>query len=209
MNRLVFALAALLVPAAVAAQELDITPPAVALQNREYSMSFEIDAVPLGSIPLDPFYKGYYFGGGAVIHFTDYIGWQVARGAYSLNATTQLRDQLERDFGQLPTAFDEVNWFAGSDLMIKPFYGKSSVMNSFVLHYEAFFILGGTVLGFSNSGLAGGVNLGGGLRLFITKWFSLRVDITDTLVIRVRPSVNVAQVMALQLATAFNIGGWD
>lgn len=208
MKRAVW-LALLVAPVLAAAQELDTAPPVVALQNREYTMSFEIDVIPLGSIPLDPFYKGFYFGGGAVIHFTDAIGWQVARGAYSLNATTQLRDQLERDFGRLPTEFDEVNWFAGSDLMIKPFYGKSSVMNSFVLHYEAFFLLGGSVLGFSTTGLAGGVNIGGGLRLFITKWFSLRVDITDTLVIRVRPSVNVTQVMALQLATAFNIGGWD
>lgn len=200
-------LGVLLLPLFAGAQELDLQPPAVALQNRDYAMVFEIDVTLLGSIPLDPFYKGYYWGGGVVIHFSDYVGWQVARGGYNFNATTQLRDQLERDFGQLPTAFDEVNWFAGTDLMLKPFYGKSSVMNSFVLHYEAFFLLGASVFGFSTSGISPALNLGGGLRLFLTKWFSVRADISDNVVVSLKGKVS--QVMALQLTAGFNIGGWD
>ena len=191
----------LVVPLAASAQELDDNA-AGALQNRAYSMTFEIDAM-VGTIPLDAFYKGYTVGGAAVIHFSDYVAWQVARGSYSFDVTTSLRDQLERDFAQLPTAFDQADWFVGSDIMLSPFYGKSSVLNSFVVHYEAFFLVGVSVFKFSQSGFAPGVAVGGGLRLFQNKYVSYRVDVTDNFVVN---SKRLNQVISIQLMLALNFG---
>ena len=201
--RLAF-LTLLLAPWAASAEDYDPEASAGALQNRAYSMTFEINVPAIGTIPLDAFYKGYTVGGGIVVHFSDYIAWQVGRGAYSFNVSTSLRDQLERDFAQLPTAFDEASWFVGSDLMIKPFYGKSSVLNSWVLHYEAYFLVGVSVFKFSTTGFAPAVNLGGGLRLFHTKRISYRADVTDNVVITSKGKIN--QVIAIQLMLAVNLG---
>jgi len=177
-----------------------------AIQNRAYTMDFEFDLL-VGTLPLDAFYKGYYPGGSVVVHFSDYVGWQVARGGYSFNVSTGLRDQLERDFGVLPTAFDEVNWFVGSDLMLKPFYGKSSVLNTWVLHYEAHFLIGASLFKFSVGGFSPAINLGAGIRLFQNRWVSYRLDVTDNLVINSK--AKLSQVITIQLMLALNFGGTE
>ncbi len=197
---------ALLIPLTAAAQELDPNSTPGALQNRAYSMSLEVNVPVVGVLPIDAFYKGYTLGAGVVVHFTDFLGWQVARGGYSFNVSTPLRDQLERDFSQLPTAFDEVSWFVGSDLMLKPFYGKSSVLNTWVVHYEAFFLVGASLLKYSVAGFAGAINLGGGLRIFQTKFLSYRIDVTDSIVINSR---GLNQILSIQLMLGWNIGGGE
>ena len=177
-----------------------------AIQNRAYTLDFEFD-LGAGTLPLDAFYKGYYPTLGAVVHFSDYLAWQVARGGYSFNVSTGLRDQLERDFGVLPTAFDEVNWFVGSDVMFKPFYGKSSVLNTWVLHYEAHFLVGVSVFKFSVAGFSPAINLGGGIRLFHTRYVSYRLDVSDAVVINSK--LKLSQVITLQLMIALNFGGTE
>ena len=177
-----------------------------AIQNRAYSMDFEFD-LGIGTLPLDAFYKGYYPTLGVVVHFSDAVAWQVARGAYSFNLSTGLRDQLERDFGVLPTAFDEVNWFVGSDLMLKPFYGKSSVLNTWVLHYEAHLLIGASLFKFSVGGFSPAVNLGAGVRLFHNHYVSYRLDVTDAVVINNK--LKLSQVITIQLMLALNFGGTE
>jgi outer membrane beta-barrel protein len=190
------------------AQNVDLENPGSvsAIQNRAYTMDFELD-LGVGTLPLDAFYKGYYPTLAAVVHFSDAVAWQVARGGYSFNVSTGLRDQLERGFGVLPTAFDEVNWFIGSDLMLKPFYGKSAVLNTWVLHYEAFLLVGVSVFKFSIGGFSPAINLGGGIRLFQNRWVSYRLDVSDDLVINSK--LKLSQVITIQLMLALNFGGTE
>lgn len=191
------------------AQNTDLENPGSvsAIQNRAYTMDFEFNPVVIGTMPLDAFYKGYYLAGGVVVHFSDFLAWQVGRGGYSFNVSTGLRDQLERDFGVLPTAFDEVNWFVGSDVMLKPFYGKSSVLNTWVLHYEAHFLIGASLYKFSVGGFSPAINLGGGIRLFQNRWVSYRLDITDSIVINSK--LKLSQVISIQLMLGLNFGGTE
>src|SRR5262245_46601033 len=110
-----------------------------AIQARAYSLTYEI-AAGGGFLPLDPYTKQLYAGGSMVAHFTDTVAWQIARGGYAYNWASGLRQQLERDFGVLPNAFEQVAFFVGTDLMLTPFYGKSSVANRTVIHYEAYLL---------------------------------------------------------------------
>lgn len=191
---------------AASAQSSELENPGTvsAIQKRPYSMSFEFNPVVVGTLPLDAFYKSYYLAGGVVVHFNDYLAWQVGRGAYSFNVSTGLRDLLERTFSVLPTANDEINWFVGSDVMFKPFFGKTAVLNTWVLNYEAYFLVGAALFKYTVGGFQPGVNLGGGIRLFHTRYVSYRLDVTDTLVISNR--LKVSNVLAVQLMLGLNFG---
>ena len=180
---------------------------ATAVQERAYRMMHELD-LSVGVLPLDPFSKGLFAQGSYTAHFSDTFAWQVVRGAYSYTAKTELRSQLERDFGFLPTAFEQIQFFFGTDILLKPLYGKLSVMNRWVVHGEIFVIIGATIFKFTTS-LRPGVNLGLGGRIFLNKTLSLRVDVTDNVVIPLGAGQNLTNVMAMSLSLGINIGATE
>lgn len=190
------------------AQDVPNRPNAVtAVQERTYKMMHELD-LSVGLLPLDPFSKGLFAQGSYTAHFSDTFAWQIVRGAYSYTAKTELRSQLERDFGFLPTAFDEIQFFFGTDILLKPLYGKLSVMNRWVVHGELFVILGATLFKFTTS-LRPGVNLGLGGRVFLNKTLSLRLDITDNVIIPLSAGQSLTNVMAMSLSLGINIGATE
>jgi outer membrane beta-barrel protein len=174
-------------------------------------MSHEL-AFGVGVLPLDSFYKGLLLQVGYTAHFSDHVAWQVGRAAYSYNVQTSLRSQLQRDFGVLPTAFDEVQWLVGSDIIWSPIYGKTSFLNKSVSHFEIFLLAGGSVLKVGNSAgttvsdFKPAVNLGLGARLFGSKHVSYRLDITDNVVIT---KDKISNVPAIQLSAAINFGATE
>jgi outer membrane beta-barrel protein len=189
-------------------EELENPGTVSAIQERAYRMQHELD-LSVGVLPIDAFYKGLYAQVAYVVHFTDSFAWQVGRGAYSYSARTGLREQLERDFGVLPTAFDEVQFFVGSDILWKPFYGKVAVMNRWVLHGELFLELGATVFKFTNA-FRPGINVGGGGRIFMNRWVSLRLDISNNVVIPTGGGATALQnVMMTTLSLAVNFGATE
>ena len=211
-GRLLLMVAAL-VPAVAAAQfqELENAGPVTAVQERSFRLMNEID-LGGGVLPLDPFTKGLYAYAAYGFHFTDWFGWQV-RGGYVYSARTDLRMQLERDFGQPPTAFEQIQFFAGSDAVWTPFYGKVSVVNRFVIHGEFFLLAGGTVFRFSHDaglGLRPAVNLGGGLRIFLSRYFSVRFDVGDNIVIPLgNKAKGLGNVLSVTLSLGINLGATE
>lgn len=185
------------------AEELENPGSVAAVQERLYRLNHEL-SLGVTALPLDAFYKGYCAQVGYTFHFTDTFAWQVARGAYSYNVSTGLRDQLERDFGVRPTAFEQVQYMVGSDLIWSPFYGKTAVVNSSVLHFEGYLIGGGTVFKFTHA-FRPAVNFGLGARLFQSKHVSYRLDITNNVVISEKPF----NVLAIQLQAALNFGATE
>lgn len=179
-----------------------------AIQERAYVMMHEIDFTG-GLLPLDPFTKGGYVGGSYVAHFNDFVAWEVARGAYNFGLKTDLRTQLERDFGVLPTAFDAPQFFAGSDLLIKPFYGKLSVTNRWVVHAELFFLLGGTFFKYTAAtDFRLGPTIGVHARIFLNKVFSVRVGLDENVLFSLRDG-KLSNVMALSVSIGLNIGATE
>jgi len=196
----------LLAPTAALAQLEELENPGTvsAIQERAYRMQHELD-LAVGLLPLDAFYKGLTVKGAYGFHFTDFIAAQ-GYFSYSYNLATGLRQQLERDFGVLPTAFDEVQFFFGGDLLWKPLYGKLAVMNRTVIHGEVFLLLGAAGFKFTNT-IRPGVNVGGGGRWFISQYVSLRLDLTNSIVLPVGGgSTSFTNVLALNLALALNFG---
>ena len=90
------------------------------------------------SLPLDAFYKGLTPQVGYTFHFSDSFAWQVGRGLHTYNVNTGLRNQLETQFGVMPTAFASASGWSGSDVMWTPIYGKTSLPQPSVVHFEVF-----------------------------------------------------------------------
>ena len=199
-------------------EELENPGTVTAVQDRLYRMSHEL-TLGVGMLPLDAFYKGVFGQVSYTYHFSDSFAWQVGRGTYSYNLNTGLRSQLERDFGVQPTAFDEVNWMVGSDLIWSPMYGKMAILNEAIQHFEFYLIGGLSVLKLSLAqGNTGGspafqalgsfrpaLNLGFGLRLFTNRAISFRLDVTNNVV----ASQQIFNVVTVQLAAALNFGATE
>ena len=216
-------LTGLLVGTVTFAQTDDALAPAAleAVQERAYKLSLEFN-LGFGTAPIDPFTKAYYPTLGAVIHFTDTLAWQAIRfgfvsfGApggppvFSLNVNSSLRDQLERDFSVSPNSFEEIRYFLGTDLIWAPLYGKSTVLNRFVINYEAYIVLGISLYKFAKDATiplvpdAPGLNFGGGFRLFHTQHLSYRVEVTNTFGTTFKGAYDV---LTAQLLVGFNFGG--
>ena len=203
-------LAAFLIGATAAAQtqtpdDDEVPGSTQAIQERAFRMTYEI-AAGGGLLPVDVYTKTAWVGGSMVIHFTDVVAWQFVRGGYAFNWSSSLRQQLERDFQVLPTAFPSPQFFVGSQLMFNPFYGKSEVANRFVIYYEAYILLGGTVIKYTHpDAFRPAVDLGGGLRVFQNKVLSYRLEVLDTIVL----TGGVQNAVSVNLAVALNIGSTE
>jgi outer membrane beta-barrel protein len=200
-----------LIPGLVFAQAEAIENPGsvAAVQDRLYRLNHEL-SLGIGVMPADAFYKGYFAGVGYTYHFNDFFAWQVGRGSYNYNVKTSLRRQLERDFGVVPTATafeDEVQWMVGSDVMLKPIYGKLSFFNRKVLHFEAYMLGGATIFKLNTEGgFRPAANVGLGMRFFNTQTLSFRLDVTNNFLFTGPRVVNVP---TIQLATALNFGATE
>lgn len=185
-------------------EELENPGTVSAVQERNFRMNHEL-TLGLGVLPLDAFYKGLSVQLGYTYHFNDSFAWQVARGLYSYNLNTGLRNQLERDFAVLPTQFPEVQYMVGSDLVWTPLYGKGAILNRKVAWFEGFVVLGASALRISEVGFRPAVNVGVGARLFTTKYVSFRFDATNNFVV----SDRLLNVPTLQLSAALNFGATE
>lgn len=199
MRTLVLTLALLSPLAALADDE---APAAVkVVQRRQYQLKHEL-AVTAGFLPLDAFYKGLTVNASYTYHFFDFLAWRVGRFAWSGNFSTGLRRQLEREFGVQTTEFQEVKWFLGSDVVVSPFYGKVALFNALVVHLQLYLLLGGDAVSL-NGNVKGGLNLGGGIRFFLSQYFSLKVEAQNHFVFGNAPQ----SVVDLQLGLAVSLGG--
>ena len=95
------------------------------------------------------------------------------------------------------------------NLIWKPFYGKFSVLNKSVVHAEVFLLLGATLFKFTNA-FRPGVNLGGGVRIFLSRYVSFRLDVTNNVVIPIGGgSTNLTNVMTMTLSLGINFGATE
>jgi outer membrane beta-barrel protein len=170
-----------------------------AIQERAYRLTYEI-AAAAGLMPVDPYTKQVHVGGVMALHFSDAIAWQV-RGGYAFSWASSLRQQLERDFNVISTAFSPVQFFAGTEILFKPFYGKSAVANRFVIHYEAYIEAGATVFKYTNA-FRPAVDVGGGFRIFQNKVLSYRLELVDSIVL----TGGLTNALSINLLLCLNIG---
>jgi outer membrane beta-barrel protein len=174
VSLVVLALGILPISGAAAEEEQGLST--LAVQNRVHSMVHEIN-LGIGTLPIDAFTKGLTFSGAYTLHFNDLLAWEIGQFTYSYHIDTQLKSELE-EYEVQPTPFEVVEYFATSNLIAKPLYGKLAVLNRALIYGEIFFNVG-VGWGWLTETNRPIVDFGAGLRLYAGKYVSFRADVRD------------------------------
>ncbi len=159
-----------------------------AIQNRKFRLEHELD-LGMGILPADAFYKGVSFTGAYLWHISDL--W-AAEGRFSyltpMLIKTELRDKLEKNFGEPPSKFAEIHMYGEAGVLFKPIYGKLSFLNKTLVYGELYLSLsaavakmvGGKATDNEPQGKGTRIAFGGapgfGMRGFLNRYMSLRFD---------------------------------
>ena len=157
-------------------------PPTHAVQNRIHPLRHEYTLWG-GALPLDAFTKGVTLSGAYTVHFNHLLAWEVGQFTWSFGVDTRLKDEL----ANLPqpvgvTPFEVVRYYATSNVIFTPLYGKSAVLNRGLIRHEGF-ILAGAGVGWMTLSVRPVVDVGVGWRVFAGKHVSFRAELRDLLFI--------------------------
>lgn len=216
---------AVLLPLGASAADGDDEPERVAIQERKFQLFHELKG-SIGTMPLDPYQKGWTLSLSYTHHFNDFVAWEILQLTGSFLTSTNLRDSLIEQFAVSPQDFSAPRFLVSSGVEFSPFYGKMAFINDGVSHHAV--LLGAyAALAFGNrvdgdgafdaaetfSDLRPGVGLGFGYRVHITETVSGRLDVRDFVVfrrgIRDNESFEVDNLLLMTLSIGFNLGRDD
>jgi outer membrane beta-barrel protein len=132
----------------------------------------------VGILPLDAYFKGVTFQGSYTYNFNHLWGWEVIGGMYSFNIDTGLEKDLREQFDVVPELEEKLYGFLYSNAVVRPLYGKLGVINKTTIAAEIFFVAGPTIA-FKSASRPWGMDFGGGIRFFVGRYSSIRLDIRD------------------------------
>ncbi len=182
---IIFAVVLLPIPHGICADTLDDESVA-AVQDRVFFRYHEID-LGVGYIPDDDFYELFPIEIGYTFSFNDHFAWNVVDVHWIHNQEKDLKSDLEQNFGVTPDNFDHMVSAIHTNLIIKPFYGKSVYRNSKVINHETYFFVGGGMVnyeteqsdGSSESDMRPSISLGIGKKFFIGQKMCLNLELRD------------------------------
>lgn len=136
-----------------------------------------LELAPLASLSMNDAYYQHLAVGGTLVYFPhDSFGFGVGADYLYENLETSNVDDVRRGLISVPAVFEQPELFAHFDLYWVPIYGKVSLFDRNIFHFE-FYATGGL-------GVAGGfddtfnpaANMGLGQRMFFSDWLALRVE---------------------------------
>jgi outer membrane beta-barrel protein len=185
-----------------------------AVQEKIFHKYHEL-AFVTGYIASDDFYQVYPVGMAYTFHFDDRISWEVVRLYYNFTREKNLLEDLLNDFGASPVEYYQPKYQLLTHLVIRPFYGKDSVLNKTVINHETYFLAGG---GFDfykanhSDGVTPGSNetaliisMGAGIKYFINQNVNLAFELRDFVTYRGDEVVNNMW-FGVNLGFGFNLG---
>jgi outer membrane beta-barrel protein len=187
------------------------------IQARKYSLGHEL-TLSVGSMPVDPFDKGWSVGLSYTVHFDPTWAWELVNASAAYLVATSLRENLIANFGRRPDDFAAPRAMLTTGLVVTPFYGKLAFLDDAVLH-QAFFagLHGGVVFGARQtvldtvSDVRPALGLGLGYRIFVSEAVSIRLDVRDFVSYRRKFAENdparFEQVLIVSIALAFSSRG--
>ena len=187
------------------------------IQVRKYSLGHEF-SLSVGSMPVDPFEKGWSAGLSYTVHFSRLISWELVNASAAYLVGTSLRDNLIKNFGRRPEEFAAPRAMITTGLGIAPLYGKLAFLDGAVIHHALFLgVHGGVAFGARQtiadtlSDVRPALGLGLGYRIFISESVSMRIDVRDFLAFRRKFAASdparFEQVLAVSIALAFSSKG--
>jgi outer membrane beta-barrel protein len=194
---------------ALAADDDDVDEVATyAVQRRLFRLGLELNG-GVGMLPLNAFDKGFIVDGSVTWHFSSILGWEIAEGGYVFaQLDTGLKQQLMDNFGVQPTALTTPLFVGSTNLVFTPFYGKLAGLNRSVSHVELFLPVGLALGRYQNPGQwEEGVDVGLGLRWFVSPQLSLRIDARDFLLTPGLSHVDLTNELLFAVGLSVGFGG--
>jgi outer membrane beta-barrel protein len=187
------------------------------IQSRLFELDHEI-AIGWAYLPLDPFTKGYGAQLSYTIHFNHFFALELFRVGWSYNMDSKLKTKLLDQMPDVsPAEFPAVIFFENTNLVFKLLYGKQSLFNHTVVHFEVYATLGGAFLfrnpypvwdgDLNNARYEFGVNGGFGARFWFSPRWSFKIDLRDTVILLCfnRGDFPLENSAMIGLSFAFNI----
>jgi hypothetical protein len=158
------------------------------IQHRLFDMNSEI-SFGWAYLPLDPYCKGYGVQVAYTLHLSQIWALELFRVGWSYNVDSKLKTKLIDQMPDIsPAYFPAVVLFENTNVVLKLLYGKHTLMNRTVLHFEifatggiAFLVRNPFNFEFSDDlQVETGLNIGFGFRVWIDPTWSVVVDLRDT-----------------------------
>ena len=156
-----------------------------AIQNRIFHKYHEL-SLSAGYIADDDFFHIYPVSAGYTFNFNEHYSWEVVRYQYMFTQEKDLKAEL-LDIGVQPSRYPEQKYALHSHLVVKPLYGKDTVLNRGIVNHETYFFIGGGVVryewirsyGENETEDAPSLSVGAGMKFFLNEKFCLNVEIRD------------------------------
>jgi len=179
-----------------------------AIQNRKHVLRHEL-GVGIGTIPIDPYYKGLTGSAHYTFHFNHTWGWEVFHVGYSKNFWTSLRKDLEENWRNpsSPQVIPEVQILGDTNIVFRPLYGKLAHLNRSLVYGEFSLTAGVAGAYYQTKKAYVGGDVGFGMRVFLSKHWSTRFDVRYYRLQQVDKFSKGDNVLFLQLGVALNLGG--
>ncbi len=187
------------------------------IQKRLYDLDNEL-SLGFAYLPLNPYYKGYGVSLSYTYHFNHLLALELFRVGWSWNLDTPLKTKLVEQMPDVSLEqFPAVVFFENTNLVLKVLYGKQTLLNRAVLHFEVFVTAGAafvfrnpfnvTDLDDENIRLDFGVNAGVGFRFWLDPTWSMRVDLRDTVLLLGlnRPDIPLRNSAEIGLSLSVNL----
>lgn len=187
-----------------------------AVQERKYGPRGEL-RLGVGSMPLNPFAKGWTLSLSHTHHFDDMWSWETIHVTGALLTSTSLRDELIDTFARLPREFAAPRLVLTTGLEISPLYGKQVLFNRDTVHSElSLGVYGGVMVGDRDTlersleDVRPSAGTGLGIKVYLSRAFSTRFDarVFATLRPEVEPGdeVEIETVALLTLSIGLGFG---
>lgn len=129
----------------------------------------------------DPYYQHVAFSGNAMFFPHDSFGLGLGADYLYGHFKSDNVDVVRRSFTSVPAVFEKPRLFAHADFQWVPIYGKISVFNTEIVHFDVYAVTGvglATAFGSRTPWL---VHAGLGQRFFINDWIAVRLEARDYL----------------------------
>ncbi len=170
----------------------------------------------------DPFFSKYIFGGTLNFHLMEELSVGL-RAGYSLNTvagsaqicptdgTACRSPTLQELDGRAP---GQIGLITGLDIQWAPLYGKIAVMAEQFLHFDLYAVAGPSALQYLGPDASGigstplwavGGSIGGGGRVFINRWFTIRAEVRDLIYLEQlypRPATDLRHQIMVELGVS-------
>ncbi|MEL6545231.1 MAG: outer membrane beta-barrel domain-containing protein [Myxococcota bacterium] len=165
-----------------------------------------LELAPFASLSMnDAFYQHLALGGSLVYYPQDSFGIGIGVDYLYANIETSNVDAVRQGLTSVPGQFEQPQLFAHLDFYWVPIYGKVSLFDSSILHFEFYGTGGLGIASALDDDIQPAVNFGLGQRMFLSDWFALRVEARDHVYLT-NQTVNRVQRSDVQSIVMFYIG---